>query len=144
MARSLVKFSEVVYLPHAANTERAVFVELQMMSGNSLLEATCGADAFELSSMKDVADRSCMQTTSGEDQIIRTGTMVGHGVYAVVTKEILIVVNGVHMSSFAHNHWLTNKYYNIHRALYEIDPALMKNWDVIAANRSIGALALSL
>jgi hypothetical protein len=147
-------FSEVVFLPHGANTQKATFSDLQLASGNSLratpahfvLAGACGADAFELTAMKDVAEGSCVQTANGEDEVTGSGIVVDHGIYTVVTKESsgLVVVNGIRASSFAHNHWLVNNYYNIHRAVYEVAPSLMKNRDVIAANLIVGDIALSL
>lgn len=147
-------FSEVVFLPHGANTQKATFSELQLSSGNSLratpahfvLAGACGADAFELTAMKGISKGSCVQTTNGEDEVIGNSLVVDHGIYTVVTKEAsgLVVVNGVRASSFAHNHWLVNNYYNIHRTLYEVAPSLMKNRDVIAANLIVGDIAMSL
>jgi hypothetical protein len=147
-------FSEVVFLPHGANTQKATFSELELASGNSLratpahfvLAGACGADAFELTAMKDISEGSCVQTANGEDEVTGNGLVVDHGIYTVVTKESsgLVVVNGVRASSFAHNHWLVNNYYNIHRAIYEVAPSLMKNRDVIAANLIVGDIAISL
>jgi hypothetical protein len=149
-----LKFSEVVFLPHGANTQKASFSELKLASSNSLratrmhyvLAGACGADAFELTAMKDVAEGSCVQTANGEDEVTGNGLVVDHGIYTVVTKDSsgLVVVNGVRASSFAHNHWLVNNYYNIHRTLYEMAPSLMKNRDVIAANLIVGDIAISL
>jgi hypothetical protein len=147
-------FSEVVFLPHGANTQKALFTELELASGNSLratpahfvLAGACGADAFELTAMQDVAKGSCVQTAGGEDEVTGIGHVIDHGIYTVVTKESsgLIVVNGVRASSFANNHWLVNNYYNIHRAVYEVAPSLMKNRNVVAANLIIGDIAMSL
>jgi hypothetical protein len=149
-----LKFSEVVFLPHGANMQKATFSELELASGNSLratpahfvLAGACGANAFELTAMKDIIDGSCVQTASGEDEVTGNGLVFDHGIYTIVTKESsgLVVVNGVRASSFANNHWLVNKYYNIHRALYEVAPSLMKNRDVIAANLIVGDIAMSL
>ena len=153
-ADGALKFSEVVFLPHSANTDRTTFTELQMASGNTLratpahfvLAGACGADAFELTAMKYVSEGSCVQTASGEDEVTGSSLVVDHGVYTLVTKEAtgLVVVNGVRASSFALNHWLTNQYYNIHRTVYEWAPSLMKNRDVIAANLIVGDVASTL
>jgi hypothetical protein len=147
-------FSEVVFLPHGANTQKATFAELELTSSNSLratpmhyvLAGACGADAFELTAMKDIAEGSCVQTANGEDEVTSNSLVVDHGIYTVVTKEStgMVVVNGVRASSFAHNHWLVNNYYNIHRTLYEVAPSLMKNRDVIAVNLIVGDIAISL
>ena len=147
------KFSEVVFLPHSANTKKTVFTELQMSSGISLratadhlvMAGSCDADMFQLTAMKFVSEGSCVQTTSGPAEVTGSSLVVDHGVYTIVTKDTsgLVVVNGVVASSFAHNHWLVNQYYNIHRAMYGFAPSLMKNRDVIAANLIIGDLALS-
>jgi hypothetical protein len=149
-----LSFSEVVFLPHGANTQKALFAELALASGNSLratpahfvLAGACGADAFELTAMQDVAEGSCVQTAGGEDEVTGNTRVIDHGIYTVVTKESsgLIVVNGVRASSFGHNHWLVNKYYNIHRTLYEVAPALLKSRNVMAANLMVGDIAMSL
>ena len=149
-----LKFSEVVFLPHSANTDRAVFTELEMASGNTLratpahfvMAGACGGDAFELTAMQYVSEGSCVQTASGEDEVTGSNLVVDHGVYTLVTKEKtgLVVVNGVRASSFAHYHWLANQYYNIHRMVYDWAPSLLKNRDVIAANLIVGDIALSL
>jgi hypothetical protein len=149
-----LKFSEVVFLPHGANTQKALFAELALASGNSLratpahfvLAGACGADTFELTAMQDIAEGSCVQTANGEDEVTGNGLVVDHGIYTVVTKESsgLVVVNDIRASSFAHNHWLVNNYYNIHRTLYEYAPSLMKNRDVVAINLIVGDIALSL
>lgn len=149
-----LSFSEVVFLPHGANTQRAAFTEIQMASGKSLratpthlvMAGECGADAFELTAMQYVTAGRCVQTTAGEDEVTGSGVVVDHGVYTVVTKESsgLVVVNGVHASSFGGNHWLVNQYYNLHRAVYEVAPSLMTNRDVIAANLIVGDVALSM
>jgi hypothetical protein len=147
-------FSEVVFLPHTANTQKTTFNEIRMISGNSLratpahfvLAGACGADAFELTAMKDISEGSCVQTANGEDEVTGNGLVVDHGIYTVVTKESsgLVVVNGIRASSFGYNHWLVNQYYNIHRAVYEVAPSLMKNRDVVAANLIVGDIAMSL
>lgn len=146
-----LSFSDVVFLPHGANVERAAFTEIQMASGKSLRATPthfvkageCGADAFELTAMQYVAAGRCVQTTAGEDEVTGAGVVADHGVYTVVTKESsgLVVVNGVYASSFGGNHWLVNHYYNLHRAVYEMAPSLMTNRDVLAANLILGDIA---
>jgi hypothetical protein len=144
-------FSEVVFLPHSANTQKALFAELELASGNSLratpahfvLAGACGADAFHLTAMQDVAEGSCVQTAGGEDEVTGNTRVIDHGVYTVVTKEAsgLVVVNGIRASSFAYNHWLVNNYYNIHRAVYELAPSLLKSRDAMAANLMLADIA---
>ena len=149
-----LSFSEVVFLPHGANAERATFSEIQMASGKSLratpthfvMASECGANAFELTAMQYVSAGHCVQTIAGEDEVTGTGMVVDRGVYTLVTKEAsgLVVVNGVHASSFGGNHWLVNQYYNLHRALYEVAPSLMTNRNVVAANLIVGDIGISL
>jgi hypothetical protein len=146
-----LKFSEVVFLPHGANTHLATFTELKTASGNSLratpshlvLAGACGADAFQLTAIQDIAEGSCVQTAGGEDEVTGSERVLDRGIYTMVTKEPsgLVVVNGVRASSFAHNHWLVNNYYNIHRNLYEVAPLLLQNRDMIAANLIVGDVA---
>jgi hypothetical protein len=145
-------FSEVVFLPHSANTQKATFVELELTSGNSLratpahfvLAGACGADAFQLTAMKDIAEGSCVQTANGEDRVTGNTRVIDHGIYTVVTKESsgLVVVNGIRAFSFGHNHWLVSKYYNIHRLVYEVAPSLLKSRIVVAANLLVGDIAM--
>lgn len=145
-------FSEVVFLPHSANTQKATFVELKLASGNSLratpahlvLDGMCGAGAFQLTAMKDITVGSCVQTANGEDRVTSNTRVIDHGIYTLVTKESsgLVVVNGIRASSFGHNHWLVNKYYNIHRLVYKVAPSLLKSRIVVAANLLVGDIAM--
>jgi hypothetical protein len=49
------------------------------------------------------------------------------GIYGVITIEEYIVVNEVVASPFAVNHYIVNKYYNIHRMLFNYAPFMMKS-----------------
>lgn len=149
-----LKFSEVVFLPHCPNTKRTTFSELTLVSGNSLratpahlvMAGVCGTGAFTLTAMTDISKGSCVQTASGEDAVTAIGLVIDYGIYTVVTKESsgLVLVNGIRASSFAHNHWFVNMYYNIHRAVYELAPSLLKNHDVVAANLIVGDIATAI
>jgi len=142
-------FSEVVFVPHAANTEAAVFVELKTESNLSLKvteshlvsSGACGQGSMSLTRAEDVAVGSCLQTTVGESKVVSTSTSVGNGIYSIVAKESsgLIVVNGIVASSFADNHVLTNMFYNVHRALYETASWVLQLESVKALNLFIGA-----
>ena len=143
-------FSEVVFLPHSANTQKASFVELQMTSGKSLratpdhfiVAGSCGTNSFELLAAKDISEGHCVRTTEGDDKVMGVNRVVDYGVYTVVTKESsgLLVVNGVFASSFGFNHWIVNMYYNIHRIVFNIAPSLLTSRNVVAMNLILGDL----
>ena len=149
-----LSFSDIVYLPHLANTEKAQFIDLQLASGASLRATPqhlvragkCGSEVFDLIPMEGIQVGMCMQKVNGEDQVLHLQSLVEHGIYTVVTKEVsgLIIVNGLVVSSFSHNHWLVNTYYHIHRSMYAIAPWLLRARDLVAVNLLVGDFILSL
>lgn len=146
-------FSEVVFVPHDANTKSAQFV--QIMTTSSSLRATkghllpageCGSETFDLRAIENVVVGQCVRTTAGEAPVIRSETAVGHGVYTLVTMEKNghIVVNGIVASSFGVNHAVANAYYHFHRMVYNIAPTLMQTSWMTKMTAILGDLAVSL
>ena len=64
-------------------------------------------------------------TVSGEERVSAVETVQGEGVYTIVTKEEYIVVNGIIASPFGVNHMMANLYYNVHRFIFAMAPALL-------------------
>jgi hypothetical protein len=127
-------FSEVVFVPHAENTDKAVFThittthgrDIKMTSSHIIPAGACGST----SPLPDVYASSvtvgdCIITVSGMEKVSAVETVQGQGLYTVVTKEEYVVVNGIIASPFAFNHMLANLYYNIHRFVYACVPGML-------------------
>jgi len=133
------RYADVVFLPHAANSETTSFVRLVLASG-ATLELTsehllptkpCSGGPVSLQPASiftdaDTADGICTLTTAGGLVPASSASKVsGSGVYSVITTDEYIVVNGgLVVSPFAHNHFITHRFYNLHRALYWLDSTL--------------------
>lgn len=118
-----LSFSDVVFLPHAANKEIATFAELTTESGKTikatkmhLLQACSGELAYAGSFMKG----GCLRTVDGPETIVSAAVTTAEGLYTAVTKNEFIVVNGVLASPFAVSHTVGHYFYNIHRAIYQV------------------------
>ena len=131
-----IVFSEVVFVPHGANTEIALFTRISTVDGreikmtqNHILPAgACkSSTSMPLIYASQVSVGDCIQTVSGEQKVSEVASVRGEGVYTVVTKEEYIVVNGIIASPFGINHMIANMYYNIHRIAYASAPLLMSS-----------------
>ena len=83
----------------------------------------------------------CLRTVDGAEKVVSVSVVEGQGVYSLVTKEEFVVVNGVVASPFAGNHAAAHAFYNIHRMLYSLPPAVLASGWVKAANEVFGAMA---
>ena len=124
-------FSDVVYVPHGANTIEATFVVLTTESGRNVKMTTnhilpvgqCGA-AMTVRRADAVSTGDCVMTVDGEEKVMDMVTMQGKGIYTVVTNKEYIVVNGIVATPFGGiNPTLANMYYNLHRLIYAFMPA---------------------
>jgi hypothetical protein len=79
-------------------------------------------------------------TVSGEEKVSMVEKVQGEGVYAVVTNEEFVVVNGIIASPFGANHMMANMYYNIHRFLYSLRPALLASNLLHSTNEGLGIM----
>ena len=129
-------YSEVIFVPHGANTEIALFTQISTVDGrdikmtqNHILPAgACkSSTTMPLIYASQVSVGDCIQTVSGEQKVSKVATVRGEGVYTIVTKEEFIVVNGIIASPFGINHMIANLYYNIHRIAYASAPLLMSS-----------------
>ena len=120
-------FSDVVYLPHGRNEQRATFAQVSTESGRDLkmtLNHMLPAGACVLSNLPYVAASKvvvgdCVQTVSGREQVVSVGKVEGKGIYTVIAMEELIVVNGIIATPYGGiNPTLANLYYNLHRLMY--------------------------
>jgi Hint module len=127
-------YSDVVYVPHRANSDDAIFTHITTASGRDIkttpshiiLAGPCHSSAsLPLTYASSVSVGDCVMTVSGEDMVSTVGTVQGKGLYTVVTKEEYLVVNGIIASPFAGNHMVANLYYNFHRFVYSSAPSFL-------------------
>jgi Hint module len=142
-AAGRTSYSDVVYVPHGANSDDALFTHITTASGRDIkmtpshiiLAGPCHSSApLPLTHASSVSVGDCVMTVSGEDMVSTVETVQGKGLYTVVTKEEYVVVNGIIASPFAVNHMLANLYYNIHRFVYTSAPSLLNNAALHFAN----------
>jgi Hint module len=142
-AAGRTSYSDVVYVPHGANSDDALFTHITTASGRDIkmtpshiiLAGPCHSSAsLPLTYASSVSVGDCVMTISGEDMVSTVETVRGKGLYTVVTKEEYVVVNGIVASPFAANHMLANLYYNIHRFVYTSAPSLLNNAALHSAN----------
>ena len=142
-AAGRTSYSDVVFVPHRANNDDALFTHITTASGRDIkmtpshivLAGPChlsGPLPLTYASSVNVGD--CVMTVSGKDMVSTVETVQGKGLYTVVTKEEYVVVNGIIASSFAANHMLANLYYNFHRFVYASFPSFLSNPSLNLAN----------
>jgi Hint module len=140
-AAGRTSYSDVVFVPHRANSDDALFTHITTASGRDIkmtpshiiLAGPCHSPLpLTYASLVSVGD--CVMTVSGEDMVSTVETVQGKGLYTVVTKEEYVVVSGIIASPFAANHMLANLYYNIHRFVYASAPSFLNNAALHSAN----------
>jgi hypothetical protein len=133
-AAGRTSYSDVVYVPHRANSDDAPFTHITTASGRDIkmtpshiiLAGPCHLSAsLPLTYASSVSVGDCVMTVSGEDMVSTVETVQGKGLYTVVTKEEYVVVNGIIASPFAANHMVANLYYNLHRFVYSSAPSIL-------------------
>ena len=137
-------FSEVIFIPHGANMERAVFVHLttvnsrdvKMTPNHILASGVCGTPLSLVYASK-VSVGDCIHTVTGEEEVIKIEEVLGEGVYTIVTNEEYIVVNNIMTSSFGGNHMMANLYYNVHRLVYAVAPSVLSSTSLMRFNEVI-------
>jgi hypothetical protein len=131
-------YSDVAYLPHGKNTDKAVFKVLATeagrdvkMTANHVLPAgACGLASLPYVAASSVVVGDCVQTVSGRERVVSVSTTEGAGIYTAIAMEELLVVNGVVATPYGGvNPTLANVYYNLHRLAYSVIGAgAMKQW----------------
>ena len=142
-----ISFSDVVFVPHGANKESALFVHITTESGrdvrmtrNHILPSGVCGNPLLLSYASKVSVNDCILTVTGEEKVKSVQYVRGEGVYTVVTTEEYIVVNGIVASPFGANHLMANLFYNIHRFVYALNPALLMSSAVQTVNEGLGMI----
>jgi len=144
-ANGALSFSDVVFLPHAANGKLATFMQITTSGGKSLkatkmhLLQTCTGDLAYAGSLKS---GDCLRTVDGDEHVAAIEKTDAVGIYSVVTQNEFVVISGVIASPFAFSHGATNAVYNVHRSLYNVAPSLLKSTAMTSANAAIGAAAV--
>ena len=149
-------FSPVVYKPYGRNEHYATFTtittesgrDLTMTSNHMLPAGACGSTAtLPLVAAVDVTVGDCVQTVSGQEQVVFINKIEGKGIYTVIAMEELIVVNGIVATPFGGvNPTLANIYYNLHRVMYSMTPTWIKTgrwvqgvteglWSILSVNK---------
>ena len=142
-------YSDVVFVPHGANKESAVFMHITTESGRDVKmtqshiipAGVCGS-SLPLVYASKVTVGDCVITVSGEEKVSSVESVRGEGVYTIVTKEEFIVVNGIVASPFGANHMMANMYYNIHRFAFTIAPTLLATNLFHSINEGLGLFAI--
>jgi hypothetical protein len=133
-AAGKISFSEVVFVPHSANRDTAMFVHITTASGQGvkmtkshvLPAGACGSSSpLPLKHASSVTVKDCVMTVGGEERVLMVSTILSEGLYTIVTKEEFVIVNGIIASPFAYNHVAGNLYYQLHRFLYDTAPQLL-------------------
>ena len=128
-------FSDVAYLPHGKNQQRATFAQVSTATGRDLkmtLNHMLPAGACALSTLPFVAASAvmvgdCVQTVSGREQVVSINQVEGKGIYTIIAMEELIVVNGIVVTPFGGvNPTVANIFYNLYRVMYSATPAWIK------------------
>ena len=138
-------FSDVLFVPHGYNKQSTDFVEITIGNGNDvkmtqnhiLPAGVCGS-VLPLVYASKVVVGDCIYTVSGEEKVTKIDSVRGEGIYTIVTNEEYIVVNGIIASPFGANHMMANLYYNVHRFLYSLSPALLASKVVHSLNEGMG------
>jgi Hint module len=142
-AAGKIFYSEVVFLPHGTNNEKADFTHISTVVGSSIKmtpshiipAGSCGSSAsLPLVYASNVRVGDCIMTVSGEETVSAVEAVQGEGLYTIVTKAEYLVVNGIIASPFGANHMMANMYYNIHRFLYTATPECLKWSWLLSAN----------
>ena len=111
--------------------------DVKMTQKHVLPAGVCGT-FLPLVYASKVAVGDCIQTVSGEEKVSMVQIVQGEGVYTLITNEEYIVVNGIIASSFGVNHMIANMFYNFHRFVYSISPALLTSTTLHGANEVFG------
>ena len=144
-AAGRTSYSDVMVVPHRANSDDALFSHISTATGRDIkmtpshiiLAGPCHSSAsLPLTYASSVSVGDCVMTVSGEDMVSTVATVQGKGLYTVVAKEEHVVVNGIIASPFAANHMLANLYYNTHRFLYAAAPSVLNYQPLSSANEA--------
>jgi Hint module len=105
-----MSYSQVVFIPHGANKDRAIFTHITTHSGrdikmtqNHILPAgTCSLSTLlPLVYASQVSVGDCIMTVAGQERVSAVEKVRGEGVYTVVTNQVnLILFSFLHLLPF--------------------------------------------
>ena len=146
-ASGKIAFSDVVFVPHSFNKESALFVQITTESGrdvkmtrNHILPSGGCGNPLLLSYASKISVNDCILTVTGEEKVKSVQFVRGQGVYTIVTNEEYIVVNGIVASPFGANHLMANLFYNVHRLVYALSPAILMSNVIQTVNEGLGII----
>ena len=146
-ASGKIAFSDVVFVPHSFNKESALFVQITTESGrdvkmtrNHILPSGGCGNPLLLSYASKISVNDCILTVTGEEKVKSVQFVRGQGVYTIVTNEEYIVVNGIVASPFGANHLMANLFYNVHRLVYALSPAILMSNVIQTVNEGLGVI----
>ena len=146
-ASGKIAFSDVVFVPHSFNKESALFVQITTESGrdvkmtrNHILPSGGCGNLLLLSYASKISVNDCILTVTGEEKVKSVQFVRGQGVYTIVTNEEYIVVNGIVASPFGANHLMANLFYNVHRLVYALSPAILMSKVNQTVNEGLGII----
>jgi len=121
-------YSDVTYVPHGKNAQKATFTmvstemgrNLKMTANHMLPAGACPSRAtLPVVLASTVAVGDCVETVSGRERVVSVSTVEGEGIYTVIAMEELLVVNGIVTTPYGGvNPVVANLFYNMFRVLY--------------------------
>uniref|UniRef100_A0A6C0B683 Hint domain-containing protein n=1 Tax=viral metagenome TaxID=1070528 RepID=A0A6C0B683_9ZZZZ len=136
MRKNIYVYSPIIAVAHEKNKQVADFIDIKtsrknrvkMTKSHLLPVLQKSAEAFKLITADKVDVGDIIISKDGNDIVESITTIELEGVYTVVTKEEYIVVDNIVASPFFENfHMLGNIYYSLFRALYNINPNIIKS-----------------
>lgn len=125
-----IGYSDVMYVPHAANNKVRTFIDLNFEGGvvsmtpHHLVYVGDASGASVPVMAKSVKVGDLLWVASEEGSSLTPVTSISQsknaGVYTVVTGTGNVVVEGVLCSNFAYTHTIANVYYSFHRLMYSL------------------------
>lgn len=143
----------MIYLPHPVNDQLSTFIDLPfddaeegsllLTPDHLILAGECeGSAELVLRASQSVKVGDCLMNKRGEKvRVLNASETRSRGVYTVVTGEAYVVVGGVVASPFAVNHFIVNKFYDLHRLVHRLAPALAKSFMLSSLNQLAAAIA---
>jgi hypothetical protein len=121
-------------VPHGQNQILSTFVQLATTSGRDIkltadhliAAGMCNTQGpLPLIKAMSVRVGDCARTLNGLEEISSINSVMGSGLYTVVTTKPLIIVNGFVASPFAVNHSIGYSIYSLLRAVYILVPGFL-------------------
>lgn len=142
-----IKVIPVVYIPHRANKEVALFAHISTDTGrdlkmtmNHLVPAGVCGSSLPLIYASKVTVGDCINTITGQEKIVSVMSVQNEGIYTIITHEEYLIVNDIIVSPFGGNHMMANFFYNVHRLIYNLHPTILSSSLLHKMNEKFGFL----